>query len=125
VDTDGRYQQEMHTLILFLPTGPPVETRGMRTRADTTVVDHDLLPDWRNDAACIEHAGRVNFFPARGESAHEAKAICAGCRAREECLEYALESKVAFGVWGGLSERERRQVRRERHRAARRLLGRH
>ncbi len=55
-------------------------------------------------AAC----GRVDFFPARGESVRDAKAVCAGCPVRSECLDFALRLKVAHGVWGGLSERERR-----------------
>lgn len=54
------------------------------------------------------------FFPERGASTREAKAVCRGCEVRPECLEYALAEGERFGIWGGLSERERRRVRRQR-----------
>lgn len=76
----------------------------------------DLAVDWQQDAACVYHR-EVDFFPARGESVRDAKAVCACCPVRVECLDFALRLKVAHGVWGGLSERERRSLRRERHRA--------
>lgn len=55
-----------------------------------------------------------DFFPERGETKKmvEAKAVCAGCQVREECLEYALAEPIEkFGVWGGLSEKQRRHYR--------------
>jgi WhiB family redox-sensing transcriptional regulator len=73
--------------------------------------------EWQQDAACVQHRD-VDFFPARGESVRDAKAVCASCPVRVDCLDFALRLKVAHGVWGGLSERERRSLRRERHRAA-------
>jgi WhiB family redox-sensing transcriptional regulator len=54
------------------------------------------------------------FFPERGASTKEAKAVCQGCVVREDCLEYALANGEKFGIWGGLSERERRRIRRQR-----------
>ncbi len=54
------------------------------------------------------------FFPDRGESLAPAKAVCADCIVRDECLEYALDHRERFGVWGGTSERERRRLRRSR-----------
>lgn len=56
------------------------------------------------------------FFPERGASLAEAKAVCADCKVRAECLEYGIDQH--FGIWGGLSERERRQLRRQRRRVA-------
>lgn len=53
------------------------------------------------------------FFPERGASTKEAKEICRGCSVREECLDYALRNNEKFGVWGGMSERERRSIRRQ------------
>jgi len=96
---------------------------GMRSRtdpglSDPVVLEQDVAPTWQQFAACVNHAGRVDFFPARGESTRDAKAVCAACPVREECLEFALRLKVAHGVWGGMSERERRTLRRDRHRAA-------
>lgn len=54
------------------------------------------------------------FYPERGESTAEAKAVCKECPVRTECGEYALEIGEKFGIWGGMSERERRRIRRER-----------
>ena len=88
----------------------------MRSSGDTIVIDQEL--DWRHDAECIRYVGIVDFFPARGESAREAKAICATCAVRDQCLEYAMRWDQLCGVWGGLSERERRQLRRERRNAS-------
>ncbi len=52
------------------------------------------------------------FFPERGASTREAKSVCRGCIVREDCLEYAICHSEKFGIWGGLSERERRRIRR-------------
>jgi WhiB family transcriptional regulator, redox-sensing transcriptional regulator len=74
--------------------------------------------DWRHRAACVDLDPEL-FFPV-GEGAGaavqlaEAKAVCAGCRVRSECLEWALSTRQTFGVWGGTSEAERRALRRER-----------
>ncbi len=54
------------------------------------------------------------FFPERGASTKEAKAVCQACEVRGDCLEYALANGEKFGIWGGLSERERRRIRRQR-----------
>ena len=52
------------------------------------------------------------FFPEKGGSTREAKRICLGCEVRDGCLEYALAHDERFGIWGGLSERERRRLKR-------------
>jgi WhiB family redox-sensing transcriptional regulator len=52
------------------------------------------------------------FFPEKGGSTREAKRICGECPVRAECLEYALEEDERFGIWGGMSERERRKLKR-------------
>jgi WhiB family redox-sensing transcriptional regulator len=52
------------------------------------------------------------FFPDKGGSTRIAKRICIGCPVVAECLQYALDNDERFGVWGGYSERERRQLRR-------------
>ena len=54
------------------------------------------------------------FFPERGASTREAKEVCRGCIVREDCLEFALANGEKFGIWGGMSERERRRIRRQR-----------
>jgi WhiB family transcriptional regulator, redox-sensing transcriptional regulator len=66
---------------------------------------------WMDEALCAETDPEA-FFPERGGSTREAKRVCNGCPVRAECLEYALTNDERFGVWGGLSERERRRLRR-------------
>jgi WhiB family redox-sensing transcriptional regulator len=68
---------------------------------------------WRLDALCAETDPEA-FFPEKGGSTREAKRVCTGCPVRAECLEFALANDERFGIWGGLSERERRRVRLQR-----------
>ncbi|MFP5319861.1 MAG: WhiB family transcriptional regulator [Acidimicrobiia bacterium] len=72
---------------------------------------------WRADAACRGLDTEV-FFPLTDEEAAEAKAVCATCPVRELCLEYAMVTRQDDGVWGGLTETERRRLRRRRREAA-------
>lgn len=62
---------------------------------------------WSAQAACAGTSPDL-FFPGKGGSAREAKAVCMTCPVRAECLEYALRWHICFGVWGGLSYRQRR-----------------
>lgn len=71
-------------------------TRGWQLRANCMGVDPEL------------------FFPERGSSTREAKEVCRGCVVAEDCLEFAIANGEKFGIWGGMSERERRRVRRAR-----------
>ncbi|KAA0233197.1 MAG: Transcriptional regulator WhiB [Acidimicrobiales bacterium] len=68
---------------------------------------------WQNYANCLGVDPDL-FFPERGASTKEAKGVCRGCIVREDCLEYALANGEKFGIWGGMSERERRRIRRQR-----------
>ena len=68
---------------------------------------------WRLDALCAETDPEA-FFPEKGGSTRDAKRVCAGCAVRIECLQYALAGDERFGIWGGLSERERRRLRLQR-----------
>jgi len=74
---------------------------------------------WRELAAC-RGADLNLFFPGRGESAESARRVCAACPVRQPCLDYALGNAITDGIWGGLTERERRPLRTPRLRAARR-----
>ena len=74
---------------------------------------------WQDEANCLGVDPDL-FFPERGASTREAKEVCRGCVVREDCLEYALANGEKFGIWGGMSERERRRIRRQRAQAARR-----
>jgi WhiB family redox-sensing transcriptional regulator len=71
-------------------------------------------PDWQAFAACRTADVDLDaFFPGRGDRTDEARAICATCTVRDECLEYAMENGIQHGIWGGKSERERRKMRRQ------------
>jgi WhiB family redox-sensing transcriptional regulator len=66
---------------------------------------------WQTDSLCAQTDPEA-FFPEKGGSTRDAKKICASCEVRNMCLEYALENDERFGIWGGLSERERRKLRK-------------
>jgi WhiB family transcriptional regulator, redox-sensing transcriptional regulator len=67
-------------------------------------------PPWMGGAACAEVDPDV-WFPGKGGSNVEAKAICQGCDVRAECLAWALEQDMAYGVFGGLTRQERLALR--------------
>ena len=66
---------------------------------------------WQERALCAQTDPEA-FFPEKGGSTREAKKVCLGCDVRADCLDYALAHDERFGIWGGLSERERRRLRR-------------
>lgn len=68
-------------------------------------------PEWQARGLCSQSDPDA-FFPEKGGSSREAKRICGRCDVKTECLEYALGHDEGFGVWGGLSERERRKLKR-------------
>jgi WhiB family redox-sensing transcriptional regulator len=70
---------------------------------------------WMKFGAC-NSADPEAFFPDKGGSSRAAKKVCDGCDVEEQCLQYALDNDEHFGMWGGLSEHERRKLRSERHR---------
>jgi WhiB family redox-sensing transcriptional regulator len=61
---------------------------------------------WQENAACRGIEPEI-FFPISDEEAAPAKAICGGCDAREECLLFSFQNKERYGVWGGVTEKER------------------
>ena len=77
-----------------------------------TALVSDEVQDWRDLAACAE-VGDDFWFPEKGGSTREAKKVCQGCPVQAECLEYALENNEQFGIYGGLSARERQRMKRE------------
>ena len=85
-----------------------IELVAMTTGIDET--DETLL-SWQDKALCAQTDPEA-FFPEKGGSTREAKRICMGCEVKQECLEYALMQDERFGIWGGLSERERRRLKR-------------
>ncbi|NDB19145.1 MAG: WhiB family transcriptional regulator [Actinobacteria bacterium] len=79
----------------------------------------DLLPlerpdslQWQAEALCSQTDPEA-FFPEKGGSTREAKRVCTACQVRVECLEYALAHDERFGIWGGMSERERRRLKKQ------------
>ena len=75
--------------------------------------------DWRHRAACREIDDPDIFFPIGTtgpalEQIENAKRICMGCCVREKCLEWALSTGQDIGVWGGLSEEERKEAQQSR-----------
>jgi Transcription factor WhiB len=66
---------------------------------------------WMADGLCLEYADDVEFFPGQGGDTAPAKNVCARCLVREECAAFAVAENIRHGIWGGLSERERRATR--------------
>ena len=100
-------------------TGPtPIGAAGrpqlslVPERPDRIEVAPAITDDqWQERALCAQTDPEA-FFPEKGGSTREAKRICLGCEVRDACLEYALAHDERFGIWGGLSERERRRLKR-------------
>jgi WhiB family redox-sensing transcriptional regulator len=67
---------------------------------------------WQDLALCAETDPEA-FFPEKGGSTREAKRVCRNCEVRAECLDYALRHEIRHGIWGGMSERERRRLKRQ------------
>jgi WhiB family redox-sensing transcriptional regulator len=92
-------------------------------RADSAASLWELLnlgaPDetaWMADGLCAQTDPDA-FFPDRGESPRLARSVCAACPVRPECAAWALDRGERFGIWGGMSERERRAIRHHRRTA--------
>lgn len=78
---------------------------GLEQEEDETALS------WQERALCAQTDPEA-FFPEKGGSTREAKRVCIGCEVKAECLEYALAHDERFGIWGGLSERERRKLKK-------------
>ncbi|WP_344407158.1 WhiB family transcriptional regulator [Streptomyces longisporus] len=70
------------------------------------------VTDWSSQAACRTTDPDERFV--QGAAQNTAKAVCQGCPVRTECLGDALDNRIEFGVWGGMTERERRALLRRR-----------
>lgn len=92
-----------------------ISRRGAEPAA-TTALELGLKPEpWTTSALCGQ-ADPELWFPEAGGDTAPAKAICLQCPVRAECLEEAMAQGLPSGVWGGLSERQRRQLRGQRSR---------
>ena len=83
-----------------------------------TIAELALLPladaeelAWQERALCAQTDPEA-FFPEKGGSTREAKRVCLSCDVRDDCLDYALANDERYGIWGGLSERERRRLKK-------------
>jgi WhiB family redox-sensing transcriptional regulator len=108
LDDEGPFPTDAHA---------PSTTPTQRPDAGAAVLplfgtpEDDGLMGWQERALCAQTDPEA-FFPEKGGSTREAKKVCTGCDVRAECLEYALANDERFGIWGGLSERERRKLKR-------------
>ena len=92
---------------------------GFTAMSDPAELYASLVDDetpWQHYARCAEVDPEL-FFPSRGEVCESAKRICRACEVKGPCLEYALEHDGLLGIWGGMSEGERRLLKRERRAA--------
>jgi WhiB family redox-sensing transcriptional regulator len=92
------------------PARPQLSLVPLQERFDVESDDEDD-EQWQERGLCAQTDPEA-FFPEKGGSTREAKRICQGCEVRDRCLEYALANDERFGIWGGLSERERRRLKR-------------
>lgn len=96
-------------------SSPP--SGSVRTLHSLTPAAVDGEGSWRAHAACRD-ADPAWFFDADEDLQERARALCAACSVRSACLDYALTAREAYGIWGGMDERERQRVLRRRRRAA-------
>ncbi|MFJ3310654.1 WhiB family transcriptional regulator [Streptomyces sp. NPDC086549] len=90
---------------------PHVGERGGPVRGEDGIgVGTD--EEWSEHAAC--RAADPDELFVEGAAQGRAKAVCTGCVVRTECLAYALDNRIEHGVWGGMTERERRALLRRR-----------
>lgn len=85
----------------------------MSAQGDLLAIHIEKFPS----SLCAQTDSEV-FFPEKGGTNRQAKLVCAQCIHKVECGEDAIERKERFGVWGGIGERERRRIIRERNPAA-------
>ena len=77
-----------------------------------TVTTDTLTREWTSQALC--HTGDPDLLFQRGAAQNLAKLVCRNCPVRTQCLADALDNRVEYGVWGGMTERERRALLRRR-----------
>jgi len=91
------------------------------SNTDTISTETHLSEEWRDRAACLDASPELFFPVGTSESArlqlNRAKRVCGGCPVRSRCLQWSIDTGVDHGVWGGLSEEERRSMKRRAARA--------
>ena len=125
LDEDGEDAQQGQepqagTVTALFPTSAPQQPKGAPSLKDDpwqvlplamepAEIEGELA--WQVDALCAQTDPEA-FFPEKGGSTRDAKKVCGACPVRQECLDYAMANDERFGIWGGLSERERRRLRK-------------
>ncbi len=111
-------------MAIFPDPSFPSPSSSFHSSSHATFVEHvnemeaamsvDLIEgmEWQARALCAQTDPEA-FFPEKGGSTREAKRVCLSCEVRVDCLEYALANDERFGIWGGLSERERRRLKKQ------------
>lgn len=99
-------------------TEPSAERESRQVAAaqhigNTAVQPKSADTSWMQQANCLGK-GRDLFFPKRGESANPPKEICNDCPVKSECLDYSLLQRTTKGIWGGTSEKQRKNIRKKR-----------
>jgi WhiB family redox-sensing transcriptional regulator len=110
VELDGSLDTASESGVEEAPVVSPASVGAITRMARKNL---QLDTSWQELANCLGVDPDL-FFPERGASTREAKEVCRGCVVREDCLEFALANGEKFGIWGGMSERERRRIRRQR-----------
>lgn len=93
-------------------TGLPLRPSAEQIERPRNLVTPFQFPAWMNDGLCAQTDPEA-FFPEKGGSTREAKSVCSRCTVQAECLDYAIENNERFGIYGGLSDRERRKLQRQ------------
>jgi WhiB family redox-sensing transcriptional regulator len=83
-----------------------------------TAADEEL--HWQDFALCAQTDPDI-FFPEKGGSTTPATTVCSACPVQGQCLEYAISHDIRHGIWGGMSDNDRRRIARERRQAGRRI----
>ncbi len=109
-DTDNDVDSDADLMPFVAESVPPAKP-FLSLVAGFDEMFEEIEDQWQERALCAQTDPEA-FFPEKGGSTREAKRICLGCEVKDECLEYALANDERFGIWGGLSERERRRLKR-------------
>lgn len=96
-------------------TAEAISVHGLDPHPVSTFLDAvlDLIPEWMGRGTCSQVDPEM-WFPEKGGSTREAKAVCAECPVRAACLQYAIDRDERDGVWGGLSYKQRRLLKTSR-----------
>lgn len=83
----------------------------MVVQNDSTLLLSRANTSWMEQGVCQnrDEDGKI-FFPEAGNNANMAKKMCARCPVREKCLDWSIETRQMYGIWGGVSEKKRRQM---------------